>query len=281
MKILVLIDRKGWAYHRIALALKRNTDLDITIMPVKNNSRAVRKVYKKYDRFLMMAYHLHGEAPFIPKDLVGIHSFHSWDNRESTPDWSPDPPERLLEVLSRYRGVNVISKRLAQKFAPIHPTYTPNGVDTTHFRMLTIPGAGPEVVVGSTSTKKHDWRKGISEIILPASKIAGLRADIAWQNRDHDEMLAFYNNIDVYVCASLSEGLSLGLLEAGACGRTLVSTRVSGTEELSPVLTLVDRTPEAVAAALTVKRAHETRKFVTENYSWEKVIGAWKDFLTA
>jgi len=282
MKILVLIDRKGWAYHRIALAIKRHTDLDVDIVPVKNNKKGVRNIYKKYDRFFLMAHHLHSEVPFIPYDLTGIHGYHSWDNRETTPDYIPKPTQEFIDSLGKYKKVNVVSKMLQETFCDIAPIYTPNGFDSYKFKMVTIPGNGPEVVVGSTSTWKHDWRKGISEIIIPACKKVGLKAVIAWQNVNVDDMPAYYNNIDIYVCASKSEGMSLGLVEAGACGRTLISTRVSGTDELSPVLRFVDRSVNSVAEAISegVKEPFKTMNYVRDNYSWERVICKWKDFLT-
>ena len=47
-----------------------------------------------------------------------------------------------------------------------------------------------------------------------------------------EAMPQFYNQIDVYLCASSSEGFSLSVLEASACGRPIVSTKISGCEEL-------------------------------------------------
>jgi glycosyltransferase involved in cell wall biosynthesis len=50
--------------------------------------------------------------------------------------------------------------------------------------------------------------------------------------RNHDEMLDFYRNLDVYVCASRSEGTPNPCLEAAACGVPLVTTRVGNMPEL-------------------------------------------------
>jgi glycosyltransferase involved in cell wall biosynthesis len=47
-----------------------------------------------------------------------------------------------------------------------------------------------------------------------------------------EEMPQFYNEIDIYLCASSSEGFSLSVLEASACGRPVISTRVGGCEDL-------------------------------------------------
>jgi glycosyltransferase involved in cell wall biosynthesis len=51
-----------------------------------------------------------------------------------------------------------------------------------------------------------------------------------WRNRD--EMLEFYHSLDVYVCASRSEGTPNPCLEAAACGLPVVTTRVGNMPEL-------------------------------------------------
>lgn len=50
--------------------------------------------------------------------------------------------------------------------------------------------------------------------------------------RGPDEMLEFYRSIDVYVCASRSEGTPNPCLEAAACGVPVVTTRVGNMPEL-------------------------------------------------
>jgi glycosyltransferase involved in cell wall biosynthesis len=51
-----------------------------------------------------------------------------------------------------------------------------------------------------------------------------------WRNRD--EMLDFYRSLDVYVCASRSEGTPNTCLEAAACGLPVITTRVGNMPEL-------------------------------------------------
>jgi glycosyltransferase involved in cell wall biosynthesis len=64
----------------------------------------------------------------------------------------------------------------------------------------------------------------------------------------------FYAAADVYLLASHYETFSLAAHEAAACGVPIVSTRVSGVEELvgdGQAGFLVDRTPLAIASALS------------------------------
>ena len=59
---------------------------------------------------------------------------------------------------------------------------------------------------------------GIAETV----KFLGFRGDIP----------KLLNLMDVYICSSVSEGLSLSILEAMACGRSIVATDVGGNPEL-------------------------------------------------
>ena len=50
--------------------------------------------------------------------------------------------------------------------------------------------------------------------------------------RTQEEMVAFYQGVDVQICASRTEGGPHPLLEAAACGIPLISTRVGIAPEL-------------------------------------------------
>jgi glycosyltransferase involved in cell wall biosynthesis len=50
-----------------------------------------------------------------------------------------------------------------------------------------------------------------------------------WRNQE--EMRAFYQSLDVYVCASINEGTPNPCLEAAACGVPIVTTRVGNMPE--------------------------------------------------
>jgi glycosyltransferase involved in cell wall biosynthesis len=69
----------------------------------------------------------------------------------------------------------------------------------------------------------------------------------------HGELSTWYNAADVFCLASSREGCPNVVLEAMACGRPVVATRVGGLQELvvsSEIGTLVDRSPEAFETAL-------------------------------
>jgi glycosyltransferase involved in cell wall biosynthesis len=119
--------------------------------------------------------------------------------------------------------------------------YTPNGVDTGFFRPAAAvrPPEPPRPLrVGWAGSLKNQGaeHRGVHEFIVPAVEALGgaeLRLAIREEKwRNHEEMLDFYHSIDVYVCASRSEGTPNPCLEAAACGLPVVTTRVGNMPEL-------------------------------------------------
>ncbi|GAB3380212.1 glycosyltransferase family 4 protein [Lysobacter fragariae] len=152
--------------------------------------------------------------------------------------------EQGLATLNRLaRCVFANNAALQREFAPLIDVpvhYTPNGVDTTFFR----PGDAPRVRVpgelrvgwAGSLTNQGAEHRGFPNVIEPAvAAVPGVTLVTAireqhWRNRD--EMLAFYRDIDVYVCASRSEGTPNPCLEAAACGVPVVTTKVGNMPEL-------------------------------------------------
>lgn len=79
-------------------------------------------------------------------------------------------------------------------------------------------------------------QKGLDDFIAPAVRLvegAQLVTAIREEKwRGPEEMRDFYHSLDVYVCASRSEGAPNPCLEAAACGIPLVTTRVGSMPEL-------------------------------------------------
>lgn len=242
MKILVLIDKLNWAYHSIAKALVKNNhdpNLSLHIEHIKGNRKTIKKIYKKFDLFFVMGWQTFESVDFLPKDkiITGLHSHHSWDDKKTTPEKNVNPPSKLIDNLNSFIRVNAVSKKLYDLFKSSgveNISYTPNGADTDIFK----PSSRNNDVftVGYSGTQTHDWRKGISDFILPAAKKAGVKVELAMRATEQqvsvEEMPAFYQKLDAYICASSSEGFSLSVLEAASCGNPIITTNVGGMAEL-------------------------------------------------
>lgn len=310
-RVLLVCDRPNWAYDAIARALVRhdaNARFALDIFHLKGREDELSRIAPRYGAVFVLGWQLlasleDGEVverlELDPdRTLTGIHSHHAWDSRQTTPERSVPPPENLVAYLSRFRGVNAVSRRLTDLFRGAgldEVAYTPNGVDTKLFRPDRPPRLDGPLRVGFSGSKKHDWRKGISEFIEPAAREAGAELRLAMPVEKHhvplNEMARFYNDIDVYVCASSSEGFSLSVLEASACGRPVVSTHVGGSEDLIENGVngfIVDRDVEAIRERLeffrerrgaVMEMGRANRALVEERWSWSERAPAWHEFV--
>lgn len=304
MRVLILIDKFNWSYHSIAKALVKYNDrknLDISIMPIKKNISTIKKEYKKFDLFFVMGWQTWDLVKFLPihSTLTGVHSFHSWDEQKSMPMDFASPSDRVVDLLSKFNRVNAVSDTLCSVFkkAGLNNIYTtPNGVDSNLFKphAHSLSRLKEDFIVGYSGSSSHDWRKGVSEFILPAAKKAGVRTHLAQLSKkthvDLEDMPSFYKNIDAYICASSSEGYSLSVLEAASCGKVIISTRVSGCIDLIDDTNgfLVDRDVDSIVEKIKYISnnplafegiSKKIREDIVSKHCWSKKVDAWLNFI--
>ncbi len=317
-RVLIITDKPGWSYDTIARGLVRYNDnpgLVLDVVAASDQMAYIEREHHRYDLVFPL-----GWTQIIAKKkkllyqplltfldrrklITGIHSHRSWDDYASMPDASPMPPPALLERLSQLKGINIISRRLYGIFERAGLTnivLTENGVDTELFCPSTPVNTDRQVplVVGFSGSKdiaKHDFLKGFSEFIEPLGALPNVRIKVlggrgADQVR-REEMPALYNQIDLYLCASTSEGFSQSVLEASACGRGVVSTRVGGCEDLidegrngyfirrhlDEIKALIGRLE---SDRLLVRALGENnRRIVAERYAWRRKVNDWLGFI--
>jgi glycosyltransferase involved in cell wall biosynthesis len=177
---------------------------------------------------------------------------------------------------------------------------TENGVDTELFQPtqpINTDRNRPLNVgfSGSKDIAKHDSLKGFSEFILPLNEIPNVKVHVLGgrgeQQVKREDMPPLYNQIDLYICASTSEGFSQSVLEASACGRGIISTKVGGSEDLieenhngffinrdiTEIKKLVTRLE---ADRLLVKKLGENnRQKIVEQYAWNIRVQEWLAFI--
>ncbi len=323
-RVLVIIDKPGWSYETIAKGLVRfndNPDLALDIAAAGDDASFIAREHDRFDLIFPLGWTdvfakqkarspadrlpFADRMPFIDhrKIITGIHSHRSWDDYRSTPDFSPVPPPAMIRKLQALRGVNAVSRRLHEIFRRAgldNLTLTENGVDTELFDVTHPVLANPHVPLvlgfcGSKEVAKHDHLKGYSEFIEPLGDLPNVRIEVLGaRGKDQvarEHMPALYNRIDLYVCASASEGFSQSVLEAASCGRGVLSTRVGGSEDLirpghngflvrrdlahfKEVVTRLER-DRAMVATLGAN----SRRLVEDEFAWRVRVADWLRFI--
>lgn len=235
--VLFVVDAQGWAHDFKAQALKRHLadEFDCHIV----YERLVQPAdIERFDVVLLFDWQQLRRstlAPCLPalrshtKVAVGYTSHRYEDDPAGT--------ARLVEV---FASASFVNSRLL--FAGVSPTLslplheTPNGVDTERF----VPG--PRRSPSSTlrvgwagSITNHGDTRGYRSVIEPAvSAVDGVELVTAAREdrwRSVDEMVDWYHGIDVYVCASSTEGTPNPCLEAAASAKPLITTPVGNMPE--------------------------------------------------
>ena len=227
-RLAILVDRRNWAYHEKALEkaqyigdewqteiffLEDNPKIDPAKFDLLYN---FNHTPSKYDELF------HGRL------IKGLYSHYYLGSFT---------PWRYIYRMVKHASVLVVANRKqAEEIRPFfrNTVVLPDGVDTQQFYMEK-ERTGDEIVAGwsgNPDRKLHGRRvKRFYEVVEPSCKAAGVELRVG-QNMTRDELRRMYNDVDVVLIGSVTEGNPLSLFEAGACGRTVIATRVGVVPEI-------------------------------------------------
>ncbi|CAG0938121.1 hypothetical protein BROC_00102 [Candidatus Brocadiaceae bacterium] len=234
-RILIVPTWPGWSYDNTANAIMKHLGHDYEFDKIFDDPEEGYEAnfnHEDYDAIYCLWWNNVLPQKFrIPSDklIVGVYSFWSWQR------YLPMSAEDLHKnYLTNYNAVAANCPGLYEIFSNLHPSVflTPDGVDSQFFVPRPNHRAGDKnLVVGwSGSVSLQKGNKGFEDYIVPAVEgLEGVTLKAAIrevQNFPYQEMPDFYNDIDVYICASLTDGTPNPVLEATSCGKALLSTWV-------------------------------------------------------
>lgn len=249
-RILMLVDRPGWAYDTSARQIIKELS-GLFSFDLKYVSKSPELDPTRYDLVYVffwgeIYYRKFGfEAQRIMKGV----SSHRW---EDDPLYGPCTP---TEFVSRYlydcAAILCTSRRLLEKVGGglTRAYHTPNGFSERAFRTTRVR-SGPLTVGWAGNI--DDSVKGYRDILEPAC--AGrFQLRTAPGSFPHKRMSGFYNQVDVLAVCSRHEGEPLTLIEAMAAGCFPVCTDVGIVPEVIQHKVngyiVAERTPDAFAEA--------------------------------
>jgi len=232
-KVLLIADVKNWAWWLKGQFLQKylsdefDIDMIYTVGPGANNPRHGYKIpHQKYDLYFTFGFSYIDFLKSIPK------------HKKATGVTAHRHPRVIKPKMMQAGHLHANSKMLHRElknmgFPKVY--YIPNGVDEKLFRPVKlIPLNRDKIICGHVG--KECPVKGQKEIIYPAIKKAGgkkVSNVVTWQDKiPHKEMYKIYQEMDVFIVASVEDGTPNPALEAAACGRPIISNRIGNMPEL-------------------------------------------------
>ena len=326
-KIALIIDTEGWAFDNIAHQLKNNlTEFDIDIIPGRIFEGNMIKLFLFGEDYDLMHFLWRGYLTLIDRaemhnyiEALGM-SFEKFKQKYilnknitfSVCDelyLSGDDEWRTEETMKYGKEYFVTSKRLYniyQQFSKKPQMVIHDGVDLQKYipenldRFKNIE----TVRIGWTGNSKFkdsegdSDMKGVEGIIKPAIEELqreGYSVELNLADRNikmipQEEMPKFYNSIDLYVCASKTEGTPLPIIEAMAMGVHVISTDVGivseAVGECNKKYILKERTKEDLKNAIKsiIKNKQDFEEISKENiekvkqWDWKVIAQQYKEF---
>ncbi len=329
-KLAFIIDTTGWALHNIAKNLKEQLEdyYDITIIPgdiFEGNmiklfilckeydlihffwrgylSLIDREEMDKYIQTLGMSKNEFIQEYIINKNITMTICDHLYLNK--TEYW------RTIEIFKYCKNYFVTSQILEeiyinQKDLPNPYGVLQDGVNLDLFKPENLERFNnpDEIIIGWVGNSKFndlendDDLKGVKNIIKPAiNELVQEGYKIKMHLADRNEglipiskMPEYYNSINLYVCASKTEGTPDPILEAMACGVPIVSTNVGIVNEalgdLQRKYILNERSKEELKNKIVeiINNKNILRELSKENleriknYSWENISKKYRNF---
>jgi len=296
MKILLISDKADWAYSSIAEEIiKHCTAHDFTHVSCKGNKSHIKKIYKQFDYYFVIGWQNYSNISFLDcsKTMVGVHSYQSLCAEKGK---YMDISYKKCKNLNRFLSVNTVSHKLYDELnnMGIITHYTPNGVDTSTFNHNKKDYTS--IIVGSVGSLKNDWNKGIQSIIKPACESMNIEYSfqILEKNRvKHINMPKYYESINCFICASITEGMSMSVLEAASSGCIIISTNCG---DISTIIEdgqnglICNRNVHDVCNKLECinedselctrldKNMHNT---ILNEWTWERNMKEWSHFINS
>lgn len=216
-----------------------------------------------------------------------------------------DVPKQIIDIFSKYSLISVVSQELfellTQKYLMKNIVLTQHGVDPEEFKNVDIINDRLKVLYhlrrGSFMDHGYDkTRVRIVEAVDEKIKKINAEIDIVFPEKviDFRQMPKFYQQGDICLCVSHSEGGPMSPFEAGACGLITITTSVGSmpqfikhdkngylitskkedeiTDEICEKLLFLDKNRDVL------QKMKSNMKEEIESWCWKNKIKQWDDF---
>lgn len=300
MKLAILYDVKGWAYHSEALGLKKYLDLNIKKFNIKSEIFAYpffysnRNIHKEYDKVFLFPRQANPMTFPADKTIVRFSSFGDYSKQE---ELNSIDFEKIVcmnkQICARAK------KDLHGKYNCDNILYAPVSIDTSIFiNSGKKNNSNGKLVVGWAGSDHRKVKRFdiISDVKAKLEGVVDFKIatyDKSKNRISQNKMPDFYNSLDLFICVSNSEGGPLTTFEAGACGvPTILSCERSAmfeattenfdcfyveqsAESLLEKILYLDKNRHLIETA-----SYNIEKTIIGNYSWFSNIEKYAKIIT-
>ena len=327
-KIALIIDTEGWAFDNIAKQIKKHlVEYDIDIIPGRIFEGNMVRLFLFCEDYDLVHFLWRGYLSLINRQEMKLYSekylgieFEEFKNKYiynkkisfSVCDHlylDGDDKWRTEEIFQYADTYTVTSKKIFDIYSGFNKKpkiIIHDGVDLAKYKPINLERFEniDKLTVGWVGNSKFkdsngdEDLKGVEGIIKPAiSELQqeGYKIELNLADRNikmisQEEMPNFYNSIDLYVCASKTEGTPLTVLEAMAMGIPVISTDVGIVSEIlgekGRKYMLEERTKECLKNKIKelinnkqdFKEISEENLVQVKNNDWEKICLKYKEF---
>jgi glycosyltransferase involved in cell wall biosynthesis len=243
MSVALIVDKPGWAYFNIALQVKKRLkidfEVDAEIIAIDKVSSWQTVVESLRTRFQHIHFFWRGATRSISESRGTTITTSVYDHHDFDYGWVWNPNN--TNIRSYWFSSNKIKKAYADNGIGLGLPVLTDGVDTELFtpreQFRYRNGIRTIGWIGNPSWGASD-HKGLHSIIKPALEPwidrFGLNIRIIDGSTPHFNMPDVYKELDLVICASLSEGTPNPILEASATGVPWISTDVGVVGEIMP-----------------------------------------------
>lgn len=232
-KILYIADVKGWAWWIKGCELQKHLsdEFDFQVVPHHQNRKGLN--INAYDLYFTLSWSMAGIVRAVPNDrrLCGVTAHKKKEYFQKT----------IIPTLKPFRWIHansILLKKELEKAGFKDIFYVPNGVNEELFNIqVPIPLHRDNLVVGHVGKRCGSGTdaKGHQRFLEPATKKANVIYRAHYNNWKsaipHEKMPELYQEIDVFLVSSETDGTPNGALEAAACGRPVISNRIGNMPE--------------------------------------------------
>lgn len=226
-KICLLCDRPNWAHDNSAQEIKKylSDEFDMTIKYVVNREELD---VNSYDAFVVFFWgeKCYQKKAYSKNRIVKQVSSHRW---QFDKPYGPLSVEEFAnEYLSDADTIICPSKILYDMLIKVKNNVFLCGKGYAPEKFYLKNKRDGDMSICMVGNLK-DPIKGVQDILIPATE--GYKMDME-QFLQHEELLDFYNNHDIYVVASVHEADPLPLIESMACGCFPIASKIGIAPEL-------------------------------------------------